>query len=262
MNPLAQCVDHVVVPVDDPAALFGVIAGDLGIPVAWPLTSYGIFDSAGVTFGNCGMEILRDTGSGVAFFESRLPVVVRGIALKPSAGLEETAAALDARNVAHSGVVPFGRRRDGGPIGHILSVDDAVGKECMVYFIEFPGSDVMCGPPAASMLAASAGGAIGVQRLAEIQIGVSDLAIAAERWQSILDPIPQEQPGLWRIGDGPAIRLKDSPIEGVAGLVVQVGSLDQARAALAERRLLGPVRAHGCGLRHPDTHGLDIWLVQ
>ncbi|MHB8513609.1 MAG: VOC family protein [Actinomycetota bacterium] len=260
MDALARCIDHVVAPTEDAEHLFALLSDGLGFPVAWPVADHGAFTSGGITFGNGGIEVL--TGSSIPFFEPRLPVVVRGIAFRPAMPLEDVAAALDARNIAHAGVIPFGKRKDGSAIGATLPVTGLLGDECLVYFIDSPAGPLMCSAEAVEALAKASGGVVGATSFAEVQIGVPDLDQASKQWQTLLDPLQPIEDHCWQIGDGPLIRLKESPILGVAGLVVQVSSLDDARTSLSKIGLLGPVRKHGLGIRHPDAHGLDIWLVQ
>ncbi|GAC1411066.1 MAG: hypothetical protein NVSMB57_05390 [Actinomycetota bacterium] len=262
MKPLVQCIDHVVTPTDDYEHLFSLFAEGLGLPVAWPPGSFGEFFSAGITLGNGGIEIVRDNNSGIPFFESRLPVIARGIALRGTEPLAEIAGALTERGIKHDGVQPFGKRKDGSPIGSILLLHDMLGDECAVYFIEYPGAELMCGQASEKLFEQSGGGIVGATRFAEVQLGVTNLNAAIHSWQTLLAPSVPSDEACWTVGDGPAICLKESPIVGVAGLVLEVKALEEARNALARINLLGPSRASGCGLRHPETQGLDVWLTE
>jgi hypothetical protein len=106
------------------------------------------------------------------------------------------------------------------------------------------------------------GGPLGVRRLAEVTLGVLDVGAAMEAWHRLLAPAEADRHGAFHLDDGPAIRIKESPIEGVAGLWLEVASLDEARDALRKLDMLGPMRASGIGLDYARTGGLDVWLTE
>lgn len=263
MEPVVRRVDHVVVPVEDPDSLYALFTDTLGLPGLWPVVDLGPFRSGAVALGNAWLEIVADGQAISKHFEPRLPAAIRGIALEATTGSEPACAMLDARGLGHAGPETLiGRRPNGstGPLVTTVVVDGLVADAAAVYLCEL-GLPL----PAAAVQAVSeraGGGALGVIGVEEVQIGVGDSTATIALWQRLLDPIAAEKPGVWRIGDGPAVRVKQAPINGVAGLTVRVRSLDAARTALRERSLLGPVRRHGCGVHYAATHGLDVWLVE
>lgn len=264
MEQLVRQVDHVFVPVDDPEPLFSLFTETLELPESWPVHDYGIFRSGGVTLGNCNVEFVAGDAGVNPYFEARLPSVVRGIALEPEPGVD-WAAELDAREIRHTEVLPFEGKGCHGHEGVLWTnvfLGGMVEREAVAFLCEYHVDECLRDDDARTALANVGGGAIGVQRLGEITIGVQDTDKAIGRWQRLLHPVPSFEPGAWRLGDGPAIRVRESPINGVVGLTVKVRSLEAARKALMERRLLGPVRRHGMGLHYARTHGLDVWLVE
>jgi hypothetical protein len=82
-------------------------------------------------------------------------------------------------------------------------------------------------------LAAVHGGALGVCGLAEVVVGSCDVAAAAARWRRLLDPIAPLEPGCWRLGRGPGLRIVRAPAERVERLVLGVRAVPQAERAWA-----------------------------
>jgi len=69
-QPVGKKVDHVAIKCSDPEALFKVFTETLGLPVAWPFSSYPGFETGGVQAGNVNIETLRygppdDTGTSL-----------------------------------------------------------------------------------------------------------------------------------------------------------------------------------------------------
>ena len=264
MEPLVRRVDHVFVPVEEPEPLFSVFSEALALPVSWPVHDYGIFRSGGVTLGNCNLELVAGSRDVNPFFEAALPATVRGIAFEPVAGADWSAA-LDERDLRHTDAYPYEGKGCRGHEGHLwttMFLSGMVEQAAVAMLCDYHVDECLRGPAAADAMARSGGGSIGAERLEEITIGVQDYEKAERRWARLLDPEPAAEPGLWRLEGGPAIRLRESPIDGVAGLTVKVRSLKAAREALLARKLLGPVRRHGIGLHAAKTLGLDVWLVE
>jgi len=262
MAPLVSRIDHVVVPVADPADLFAMLTQRLGLPPLWPVVDLGPFKSAGVAAGNCWIEIVADAESLTPLYAATLPAVFRGIAFASPMPCAQAGAALDRAGIPRDEVRAFsGRRPDGtdGPLVATLPVTGLVADAGIGYLCE------MAHPVDPERLAArtarSATGpaAVGIRAVAEIQIGVRDVRAARESWTRLAEP---GDDGAWRFGAGPGVRLKESPIDGISGIVARVDSLERATGALRDRGLLGPMRASGVGVNHAAAHGLDIWLIE
>jgi hypothetical protein len=126
-------------------------------------------------------------------------------------------------------------------------------------------------------LRACGGGPLGVVDVHEIVVGVAHSAVAQRAWQRLFAPLrPAGRRGWrrlfaslrppasarWQLGQGPAIRLVPAAQDGIVGLVWQVRSLDQARAFLRERGMLGEVTRRQIGVAPARMLGLDIRLVE
>lgn len=255
-------VDHVFVPVADPAPLFTLFTKTLGLPVAWPLHDYGAFRSAGVCFGNANIEFVAGDSKVLPFFAPTEPLTVRGLAFEPAA--DDVTAALDERKIRHTDPFPFeGRGLAGdGVLWTNVFLSGMVGFAAVAFTCEYHSDESLRGHAAHEAMAACGGGRLGVTRLSEVTLGVVDLDRSMERWRSFLSPAEPDRHGAFRLGDGPAVRLRGSPLEGVAGLWVEVSSLARAKEALMELDLLGPTRASGVGLDYAKTGGLDVWLTE
>ncbi|MGH2784743.1 MAG: VOC family protein [Actinomycetota bacterium] len=253
-------LDHVFVPVADPTSHFALFSGDLGLPVAWPVTNKGAFTSAAVCVGNANLEWITANGPSdfSPFLEPTEPLCVRGLAFEPRDG-ERMADELDARGLEHSDAVPHDD--EGGAWTNVFLAGMAP-RPAMIFLCEYRGKTREERRAVREEFAKGDGGPLGVRRLAEVTLGVLDVPTAMDAWGRLLAPAEPDRHGAFRLGDGPAIRIKNSPIEGVAGLWLEVGSLARARDALSGMDMLGPMRASGIGLDYAKTGGLDVWLTE
>lgn len=262
MAPLVSRIDHLVVPVEDPDGLFALFTGGLGLPGLWPVTDVGPFRSAGVGVGNCWIEIVASAEALTPLYAPALPAVFRGIAFEGPAPCRDAAAPLSAAGLSSGDVRSFsGRRPDGteGPLVTILPFDGLIGDAGVAYLCEMALPVSIDRVSAKTTAAAQQADAIGIRSVSEVQIGAGDEAAVAARWTRLAGAGTS---GVWRIGDGPAVRVKSSPIDGIAGITVHVDSLARAVTALRSRGLLGPLRASGAGVNHAAAFGLDIWLTE
>jgi len=262
-EPLVRKVDHVFVPVADPQPLFDLFTVDLGLPAAWAVMQRGSFFSGAVCLGNANLEFIRGDGT-FPFLVPVEPLVARGIAFEPAAH-DGWAEALADRGLPFVGPMPSeGESIHGGRrlLYTNTFVPGLVDDATATFLCHYHSEESLRGDAAMDALAASGGGAIGARGLAEVTIGLWDVDDAAARWRRFLAPIVPDAHGAFVFEHGPAVRLKRSPIDGVAGLWVEVESLPDAREALRERELLGPMRASGIGLNYARTGGLDVWLTE
>lgn len=262
-EPLVRTIDHVFVPVADPGPLFDLFTTTLGLPVAWPIHDYGPFRSSGVCLGNANIEFVSGDPAVLRYFEPTEPLTTRGIGFEPAQDfvLEE----LDAREIPHSEEIRFEGTGAAGNSGHLWTnvyLHGLAGHAALVFLCRYAGEAPPRGAAARAALEACSGGVLGARGLAEVQIGCSDLENAEPLWRSFLAPATPDRYGLFRLPEGPAIRLRSSPMDGVSGLFIQVESLDAARDALRSLGLLGPSRRSGVGLDYASTGGLDVWLSE
>lgn len=106
------------------------------------------------------------------------------------------------------------------------------------------------------------GGPLSVVSVREVVYGATDEEALQDQWQALLDPVKPESPGLWAVGDGPAVRVIQSAENGIQRIVINVASLAQARQFLAERGLLGAVTPREVTLAGSELDGVSIVLVE
>lgn len=255
---LVRQLDHVFVPVKDPAPLFELFTDVLRLPVAWPVMNKGGFTSGAVCVGNANIEFITGPALVSPFFAPTEPLTVKGLALEPHDAGRMTAM-LDERGLKHSGPAPYSDV--GGRWTNVFLLDMAPDT-ALVFLCEYEGATRDERVAVRDTFRHGDGGVLGVRRIAEVTIGVSDLDRAMDGWTRFLAPTQPDAHGAFHVGDGPAIRLKRSPMDGVAGLWLEVSSLDLARRVLRELDMLGPMRASGIGLDYAHTGGLDVWLTE
>lgn len=113
-----------------------------------------------------------------------------------------------------------------------------------------------------SRLRANGGGALGLERVTEVVVGVRDLPKARAMWSKLYAPAPEVAPGLWEIDDGPALRLVESDSDSIQSLALRVSSLERAETALRERGMIGTVTADEITIAPEKMEGLRVRLVQ
>jgi hypothetical protein len=132
----------------------------------------------------------------------------------------------------------------------------------MVFFTEYyHGNDDAKRAADRDSLREADGGALGVERLCEVRVGVPEIEEAWRRWSRLFAPVEPAVPCCWPLGEGPALRLVPAAHAGIQTLVLQVRSLDRARRFLRARDLLGAERDGELTLDLPKTRGLDLRLV-
>jgi hypothetical protein len=257
-EPLVRQLDHVIVPVADPRPLFDLFATELGLPVAWPVMDKGLFTSGAVCAGNANIEFLTGPPSVSSFFEPTEPLAFREVAFEPrdAARMIEM---LDERALPHSKPLPYA---DIGGEWTNVFVSPIPPESVLVFLCHYHGATAEERRSVRRAFHNGDGGPLGVKRAAEVTLGVADLDSAMDAWTRFLAPAEPDAHGAFHVGDGPAIRLRRSPIDGVAAVWLEVVSLAAARDALRERDLLGPMRASGIGLNYARTGGLDVWLTE
>jgi Glyoxalase/Bleomycin resistance protein/Dioxygenase superfamily len=105
------------------------------------------------------------------------------------------------------------------------------------------------------------GGPLGVVSVAEIVISARDAGAETQRWQALLDPFEPVEPGLWQLGDGPAIRVMEGAEDRIKALVWHVRSLEQAVEWLDRERMLATIGEHPA-IAPEAVQGIEIQLAE
>ena len=111
-------------------------------------------------------------------------------------------------------------------------------------------------------LRANDGGALGLERVREIVVGVRDFEHARALWAKLYAPAPEVSNGVWEIDDGPALRLIESDSNSIQSLALRVSSLERAETHLRESGMIGTVTGNELTINPANLEGLLVRLVQ
>lgn len=257
---IVRQVDHILLVSPAAIRIFEMLTGDLRLPVAWPFTTYGSFSSGGVALGNVNLEIIAappaTTGEGTTRFS--------GLAFEPEP-LPAALAELDARHLTHGEAVPSGPRwlaRFTRPRWTTVSLPEVSAPEVEVFLCEF-GHDVAARRrPLRKELESRSGGPLGVLGVNSIVYGTRRKAELEERWRRLLAPEVPVTNGVWRIGEGPMLRLVAADGDAVSELVIGVRSLNAARRFLLEKGWLGAENPGAITLAGPVFRDMRLRIEQ
>lgn len=116
-------------------------------------------------------------------------------------------------------------------------------------------------PALAQQLQDRRGGPLGVADAAEVTVGVQEFAQAEQRWGRLLAPMMPERPGVWQVGDGPAVRLESGDRDELSTLTLRVRDVDRVVRFLGEQGLLGDASAEWVTLAPDRLGSLRLRLV-
>ncbi len=86
-------------------------------------------------------------------------------------------------------------------------------------------------------LDARSGGPLGILRMGEVTKTLEDATAVSPSWSRLFGPPESGQSDLWRVGDGPAIRLVGPDDARSGRIVAQVRNLDEAASALGRLKI-------------------------
>jgi hypothetical protein len=266
-QPPVRQVDHIMIRADDPSTLYAFFTETLHLPIAWPLATRGGVTSGGAGFGNANVEAIQFPGQRT----SQAQLV--GFGFEPSP-LAECLAELDWRGIVYGEPRPFVLTEQDGSkktlftnvtLRQFSDADRPAGATIHIFLSEYSPTYVDVGQRRARLrreLRERGGGPLGVRAVKEVVVGATDLKEAAGLWGTLLAPRRSSAPGLWQVGDGPAIRVVQAGESRLQGLVISVVSLRRAKAFLRERGLLGSVTEEDATIDPSKIQGLNIRLVE
>lgn len=100
-----------------------------------------------------------------------------------------------------------------------------------------------------------------IDAVAQVVVGATTLEAERERWQALLDPVRDEEPGLWDFGDGPALHLVPYERDAIVGLKLAVADLERAEHHLKEHDMLGSSADGELVIDPAALDGLNLSLV-
>ena len=252
-------VDHIVIGTADPRALFSLLADTLRLPVAWPLASFGSFQSGGVAVGNLNIEVGRARARGV---DSAQAARFNAVVFEP-APLPEALAELDVRGVAHEKPLDYGMEPGtppDSPAWTTVKLTTLSDRGLDVVLCEYHRPDVRAlGRALADSLRARGGGPLGALMVRTVIIGTGGDSSVHSAWRSLLSPMERRM--TWSLDPGPALELDAGAPRGHVRIVIQVRSLASAADFLRSRAMLGESSPHELRIARDRIGGLDIRLV-
>ena len=253
---------------DEPDELFAFFSEILQLPIAWPLADRGGVVSGGVGFGNVNIEAIKFPGQN----DDPAPTSLVGLALKPLS-LAESLRELERRGIAYGAPRPFVSVGADGvrttsftnvTLPELSDADRPGDATIQVFLSEYDPAYVDAVERRARLrdeLADRRGGPLGLIRVQEIIIGTDDLSGANRTWELLVAPEPPAAMNLWRIGDGPAVRLVRAEKDMIQRLVLVVGALPIARDFLEDKGFLGVSSETELVIAPSKIEGLDIRLI-
>lgn len=267
LAPPVRRIDHIMIRMENPDKFYAFVTQTLRLPVAWPLATRGGVTSGAVGLGNTNIEAIQFPGQQ----PSHAKLV--GFGFEPSP-LAECLDELDRRGITYGEPRPFVVTEQGGSVKTLFTnvtlrqfsdTDRPVDATMHIFLSEYSAAYVDVEKRRARLrreLQESGGGPLGITGVKEVIVGTTDLDGATRLWKRLLRPNPASAPGLWTVGDGPAIRVVRAKENRLQGLIISVLSLPQAKAFLRERGLLGPVTRKRVTIDSSKIQGLNIQLIE
>jgi hypothetical protein len=263
-----QYIDHIMIRSDDPDELFALFSKTFQLPIAWPLADRGGVVSGGIGFGNVNIEAIKFPGQ----INDPTPTHLVGLALKPLS-LGESLRELERRGITYGAPRPFVSVAPNGAratsftnvtLKQLSDADRPGAATVQVFLSEYNPMYVDAVARRSRLraeLAARHGGPLGLVRVQEVIIGTVDLRVANRTWQMLVAPAQSADANLWRIGDGPAVRLVQAERDLIQGLVLAVADLPTARDFLVASGFLGASSETELVIAPSKIRGLNIRLV-
>ena len=265
--PPVRRIDHIMIRMEDPDKFYAFVTQTLRLPIAWPLATRGGVTSGAVGVGNTNIEAIQFPGQK----PSHANLV--GFGFEPSP-LAECLDELDRRGITYGEPRPFVVAEQGGSVKTLFTnvtlrqfsdADRPVDATIHIFLSEYSATYVDVEKRRARLrreLQKAGGGPLGITGVKEVIVGAMDLDGATRLWKKLLGPNPPSAPGLWPVGDGPAIRVVRAKENKLQGLIISVRSLPQAKAFLREKGLLGAVTRKRITIDSSKIQGLNIQLIE
>ena len=256
-TPVVKKVDHVAISSEDPAALYKLFTGSLGLPVAWSYAKYPGFSTGGVHAGNVNLESLH---FGPPAKTSTPGAMYYGIVLEPYP-LAESVPELKARGALPGKAQVTMTEVDGKqvPAWTNVTLKALCGPEYVVYLCEYTPQ-----MKAALEGKATTGplGPLGIVSVEKVVVTSKDAASLRGAWSAAMAPDAMSSDGLLAMGDGPAVQVDQGGEDAFTTLVFKVASLETAKAALSDLGLLGAATATQLTIDPAKVQGLQMVFVQ
>jgi hypothetical protein len=264
-GPIVRQVDRILIESGDPKALFNFFSADLQLPEAWPLAENQGYTSGGLGAANVNIEFYRYAQRKGTTTRSASDARYAGFALEPYP-LSDALRELKASGIPHNPPEHYIATLPNGSKGTLWTTVPlpSFSKSGMSIFLYAYSSaylkvDVRR-KQLGNRLTLNNGGPLGIQSVREIVIAAANIERDKTAWRRLLgEPNPA---GNWSVGAGPAIRLVQGTDNRIQKIIFQVKSLNQAKAFLKNKQLLGAISANEVSLNPSKVQRLNISLME
>lgn len=254
-------IDHILLTPENPRGLYDFLIKELKLPVAWAFREYEGFASGGVFFGNVNCEAL-------VMNQDRLltPSKIAGIAFEPAETTGHALEKLKQRQIVYDEprTYEFGQGQSKIKMWTITVLKNFLPAS-VVFICEYhPG---LFNPPAwrnalQKKLKEIKGGPLGIEYVKGLEVRVKDKKKALQEWQDLLSPHSLSSDGCFAVGDGPGLCIVESDKDYIHAIKIKVKSLDNARAFLMPRGLLGQDKKSSITLNPDKTFGILFEILE
>jgi hypothetical protein len=264
-GPIVRQADRLLIESGNPEPLFSFFSDDLQLPIAWPLSENQGYMSGALGAGNVTIEIFRYARSEEEKMNSKTAARFAGLALEPYP-LEEALRELKAEKIPYGSpqnsisILPDGTK---GVVSTTVPLPSFSKSPLSVFLFEYSPAFLQVDVRRKQMgnrLTLNRGGPLGIRSMHEIVLSASNFEESRAAWQRLLGR--QTDPGYWKLGSGPAIRLIPGSKDKIQRIVVQVRSLAQAKSFLKENNLLGTLSTEEISIKPSRIQGLIIALAE
>ncbi len=287
--PIVHRIDHVMTLLPDMAAvdrMQALFADTLGLPLWYEPAVLRdanrptfAFYNTGVYVGGAFLEFLTfNVEEGTTPSEPRARF--SGFAFE--SGVSSIADHLDERGIARSGNTEIALRNRSGGIDTLVTnilVSDLSQPGTTIFFshnhpelFDNPSFRFTRLPPIQTnaehhahfmgLLAEAGGGALGVVRASEVVLSTPAFEETRSAIGALLDPLQEDEPGFWKLPEGPRLRLVRGDDYAVTRLLLTVRSMATAVDALKRHNLLGEESPSMVLLDEGRLWGIEIRLVE
>jgi hypothetical protein len=261
-EPVVKKVDHISIICADPAALFNTLTQTLGLPVAWPLSSYPGFITGGTYAGNVNIETVQfgdpgDASSGAPDF-----TFIYGIVFE-SYPLDEVMGEFQQRGADPSEPTDQMRDMNGQQVKVWTNVtlNGLCTDDYIVYLCEYTEQMEQALQERAQANPVPLG-EIGLTGVKEITVLSTQAEQTLDLWKTVFAPVTTTDDGALAFGSGPAVLITDGDMDVITGLLIEVENLQVAEDYLALNGMLGEIGDEVISIDPAAVQGLYISLVE
>jgi len=261
-QPVVKKVDHVAISCTDPASLFNTFTQTLGLPEAWPLSSYPGFTTGGIYCGNANLETLKFDESGQDSGGPPPITSLFGIVFE-SYPISQVMDEFQQRGADPGDPKDQMQEFNGQQVKVWTNV--TLNGLCTDYYIVYLCEYTQQAEESLEQRAQANPvplGGIGLVGVKEIDVASTQPDQTRSLWKTVFAPATMSAAGELSFDSGPSILISGGDMDVITGLVLEVDSLQAAQDFLAQNGLLGEVSDGQVSINPDAVQGLNILLVE